>query len=135
MGRDAAPRRSGSERTRGTTDHKLVVVVREDLDLSKGKMAVQVAHASVTAALEAKTRAPKWFSAWLREGQKKVVVRVPGLEDLKDLQRHATSLKLPTALIDDAGLTELPPGTTTCLAVGPAPVALVDQVTGSLKLV
>lgn len=116
-------------------EYKLVVVVREDLDLSKGKLAVQVAHASVAAALDAKSRAPKWFSGWLREGQKKVVVRAFSLDELKALQKFAIGLKLPTALIEDAGLTELPPGTTTCLAVGPAPAALVDRVTGKLKLV
>ena len=116
-------------------EYKLVVVVREDLDLSKGKMAVQVAHAAVTAALEAKAAHPKWFHAWIDEGQKKVVVRAPDLEALKTLQRQAVALRLPTALIEDAGLTELPPGTTTCLGVGPGPNHLVDQVTGPLKLV
>jgi len=119
----------------GPMEYKLVVVVREDLDLSKGKMAVQVAHAAVTAALEAKAAHPKWFHAWIDEGQKKVVVRAPDLEALKTLQRQAVALRLPTALIEDAGLTELPPGTTTCLGVGPGPNHLVDQVTGPLKLV
>ena len=116
-------------------EYKLVVVVREDIGLSKGKMAVQVAHAAVTAALEAKAARPKWFHAWIDEGQKKVVVRAPDLEALKTLQRQAVALRLPTALIEDAGLTELPPGTTTCLGVGPGPNHLVDQVTGPLKLV
>ena len=119
----------------GPMEYKLVVVVREDIGLSKGKMAVQVAHAAVTAALEAKAAHPKWFHAWIDEGQKKVVVRAADLEALKTLQRQAVALRLPTALIEDAGLTELPPGTTTCLGVGPGPNHLVDQVTGPLKLV
>ena len=54
----------------GAMEYKLVVAVREDLNLSKGKMAVQVAHAAVAAALEAKANHPKWFKAWMDEGQK-----------------------------------------------------------------
>jgi len=118
----------------GPFDYKLVVVVREDLDLSKGKLAVQVAHAAVTAALEAKAGNSKWFHGWMTEGQKKVVVRASGIEELKALERKAQDLKLPTALIEDAGLTELPPGTTTCLGVGPGANHLVDAVTAHLKL-
>src|SRR2546422_710402 len=58
-------------------DYKLVIAVRSDLDLSRGKLAVQVAHAAVMAALEAKARHRKWFAEWIAEGQKRVVVQAP----------------------------------------------------------
>ena len=119
----------------GPMNHKLVVAVRSDLDLSRGKLAVQVAHAAVMAALDAKARHRKAFQDWYDEGQKKVVVKADGLQELHLLQAKASGLGLTTALVEDAGLTELPPGTVTCLAVGPGPNALVDQVTGHLKLV
>jgi PTH2 family peptidyl-tRNA hydrolase len=115
-------------------EYKQVIVVREDLAISEGKRAAQVAHAAVSAALAAREDHTKWYKEWLREGQRKVVVRARDLEELRDLMRKAKDLKLPTALIDDAGLTELPPGTTTCLGVGPAPEELVDQVTRRLPL-
>lgn len=116
-------------------EYKLVVAVRSDLELSRGKLAVQVAHAAVMAALDAKARHRRWFSPWYAEGQKKVVVRAAGIQDLHGLQSRARAVGLPTALVEDAGLTELPPGTVTCLGIGPGPNELVDQVTGHLKLV
>ena len=115
--------------------YKLVIAVRSDLELSRGKLGVQVAHASVMAAFDAKAHHRKWFAAWWAEGQRKVVVRGGTLADLYALRGKARSMGLTTALVEDAGLTELPPGTVTCLGVGPGPNAIVDQVTGGLKLI
>lgn len=115
-------------------EYKLVVAVRSDLELSKGKLAAQVAHAAVMAALEAKAKHRKWFSEWYAEGQKKVVVKGGTLRELHFLHAKARSMGLTTALVEDAGLTELPPRTVTCLGIGPGPNAILDQVTGHLKL-
>lgn len=116
-------------------EHKLAVVVRDDLSLSPGKVAVQVAHAAVSCALAARRGRKEWFRAWMGEGQRKVVLRAQDLESLHALAQRAESLELTTKMINDAGLTEVPPGTTTCLGIGPGPEELVDRVTGQLKLV
>jgi len=115
--------------------YKQVIVSRRDLKLSKGKFAVQVAHGAVTAALKAQKEKSEWFKAWFHEGQKKVVVKAENERELFELKARAEGFGIPTALIRDAGLTEIPPGTITVLAVGPAPEELVDKVTGHLKLV
>lgn len=112
--------------------HKQVIVVRADLNMSPGKLAVQVAHGSIASAERARDRG--WFKDWLLEGQKKVVVKVTDEEELRRLDEMADEFGLPHELIRDAGLTELPPGTATVLAVGPAPNELVDKITGSLPL-
>jgi len=113
--------------------HKQVIVVREDLKMSPGKLAVQVAHGSVAAAERARNERREWFRAWLAEGQKKVVVKA-GEDELHELRDQALELGIPSELIQDAGLTELPPGTTTVLAIGPAPNELVDRITRNLPL-
>jgi PTH2 family peptidyl-tRNA hydrolase len=115
-------------------NNKLVIAVRSDLKLSPGKMAVQVAHAAVNCALESKKKNERWFKAWYSEGQKKVVVKVKTVQELFELKVAAESLKLTTSLIEDAGLTEIPPGTITCLGIGPGPSPEVDKITGSLSL-
>ncbi len=114
--------------------YKLVIVVRDDIKMSVGKIAAQVAHAAVTCALDAKSRKPKWFSEWLKEGQRKVVLRAEDMDQLRALNDKAVRAGLTHALITDAGLTELPPNTTTCLGIGPAPENVLDPITGSLQL-
>lgn len=115
-------------------NYKQVIVVRRDLKMSVGKTAVQVAHASVSAAEECRRLWPEWHKAWLMEGQKKVVLRAEDERALRELYEEARGLGLPAALIEDAGLTELEPGTITALGIGPAPSERVDRITGSLPL-
>jgi PTH2 family peptidyl-tRNA hydrolase len=114
--------------------YKQVIAVRTDLGMSRGKMAVQVAHGAVSAAERVRVANQDIWRAWLREGQKKVAVKVDSEEQLLDLRRKASSHSLPHALIRDAGMTELPPGTITVLGIGPALSEKVDQVTSELKL-
>ncbi len=111
---------------------KQVILVRSDLKMSKGKLAVQVAHASVEAVLKSST--PN-VNAWRRTGMKKVVLKVIDKEDLMYYLKKARSHKLITGLITDAGKTFFDTQTTTCCAIGPADEGKIDVVTGELKMI
>jgi len=121
-------------KSRSGFEYKLVLVVREDLGLSPGKMAAQVAHAAVSCALKARAKKPRLFNGWFSEGQRKIVVKVEGLDDLMGIEKKAASEGLITERVIDAGLTEVPPGTVTCVGIGPARADEVDRITGNLKL-
>ena len=122
-----SPGYSGASRM----EFKQCIVIRDDLKLSCGKLAVQVAHAAIMA-LE---RADKSTAAqWRSEGQKKVVLRVANVQDMFKLRVDADRAGLPCAIVADAGLTEIPPGTITALGIGPAPSKQMDKVTGNLRL-
>ncbi len=108
---------------------KQVILVRTDIKMSKGKTAVQVAHASVEAVFNTNK---KLVSNWRKEGMKKITLKVDSLEELKKFEKQATDNNLPTALITDAGHTELPPKTITALAIGPAPSIKIDKITQDL---
>ena len=115
-------------------EYKMVIVTRKDLKLSSGKLAAQVAHAAVECALSTKKNNKKWFSKWMAEGAKKAIVKTECLDDYFFLKEKASQLKIATALISDAGHTEIDPGTKTVLGLGPAPTNLIDQITGDLSL-
>lgn len=110
---------------------KQVIVVRTDLKMSRGKIAAQSAHAAVSV-IEKVDK--KILASWKREGQKKVVVKVKSEEELSGLKAKCETLKLPCSLVIDAGLTELKPGTSTVLAIGPDNEGKINKATGSLAL-
>jgi PTH2 family peptidyl-tRNA hydrolase len=114
--------------------YKQVIVARSDLNMSPGKLAAQVAHGAVGSAEKARRERWEWYAGWLTEGQKKVVVKVAGENELRKIQEQVAKVGLPHELVQDAGLTELPPGTSTVLAIGPAPNELVDKITRDLPL-
>jgi PTH2 family peptidyl-tRNA hydrolase len=113
---------------------KQVILVRKDLKLTKGKLAVQVAHASLCSALKVKQINPKLFDEWLNFGQKKVVLKVEDEAELHEFQKKSASMRIPNELIRDAGLTQLPPGTTTVLGIGPDEDEKIDAIVGKLSL-
>ena len=112
---------------------KQVIVVRTDLGMGKGKIAAQVGHACVLGAENVRKSNPDWFKEWWL-GQEKVVVKVESLKELEEIKKEAISLDLPWSEVTDAGHTQIAPGTTTCLSIGPAPEDKIDKITGDLKL-
>ncbi len=113
-------------------EYKQVILVRDDLKLTKGKMAAQVSHASVEALLKSHKDD---VAAWREHGMKKVVLKVKDLKEIQEYKRKAEDAGLVVALITDAGHTQLPPRTVTCLGIGPAEEEKIDTITGNLKLI
>jgi len=110
---------------------KQVILVRNDLKMDKGKMSVQVAHASVDAVLNSNRNK---VDAWLDDGAKKVALKVATVAELIKYKKLADKQGLITALIKDAGKTFFKEPTITCLAIGPDDDDLIDAVTKDLKM-
>ncbi|MBU1198181.1 peptidyl-tRNA hydrolase Pth2 [Candidatus Micrarchaeota archaeon] len=110
---------------------KQAIVLRSDLGMGKGKLAAQAAHASLSAYRKSNAVARR---AWELIGEEKIVLKVNSESALTSLVNQAKRLKLPVSLIRDAGHTQIPAGTVTALAIGPAEEKKVDAVTGTLKL-
>jgi PTH2 family peptidyl-tRNA hydrolase len=110
---------------------KQAIVVRTDLGMGTGKLAAQVAHASLRAADAAPERDAR---AWRDGGAKKVVLAADSDEQLFALAETADRAGLPNAVIRDAGHTQVEPDTVTALGVGPADERAIDEVTGELSL-
>lgn len=112
----------------------MVLVIRGELRLTAGKAAVQVAHAAVMLVDQATGPHRVELDHWRHQGQKKIGLVAPTLDDLERIERVARSRGISTAWVMDAGLTEVPPGTITCLGLGPALASDVDPITGALPL-
>lgn len=110
---------------------KLAIVVRKDLDMSCGKIAGQVGHASVMAYRYGFDPA---MDIWYNEGQKKIVLKVPDLSTLIQVKETALFNKLQVHEVVDFGLTQIAPNTLTCIAIGPDADEKIDNITKGLKL-
>ena len=111
--------------------YKQCLIVRTDVKMSCGKRCAQAAHASIGAYNNADKALQK---AWLLEGQKKVVLKSPDERTLFELRVIAERNGISSSLVQDAGMTEIPPGTITALGLGPAKSGELDRITGSLSL-
>jgi PTH2 family peptidyl-tRNA hydrolase len=112
---------------------KLVLVINHDLKMGKGKIAAQSGHASVSATLKMGASKPNLLDAWLTSGQKKVCLKTTHDELLK-LESEAGKLGIQTVRVNDAGKTQIPSGSLTVIAFGPAQDGELEQLTGHLKL-
>lgn len=119
-----------------TEECKMVLVVRTDLGMTKGKIGAQCGHATLACYKHFLRHAPESaiLKRWERMGQAKVALQVKGEEELEILQAQAVSLGLVAHIIHDAGRTQIASGSATVLGIGPAPKGVIDQVTGHLKL-
>ena len=112
---------------------KLVLVINHDLKMGKGKIAAQSGHASVSATLKLGTNKPNLLDAWLKSGQKKVCLKTTQ-DELFELEKRAIKLGIQTVRVNDAGKTQIPSGSLTVIAFGPAPDDELEELTGHLKL-
>ncbi|KAM6497926.1 PTH2 domain containing protein [Amanita muscaria] len=113
---------------------KLVLVVRTDLGMTPGKVAAQCGHATLACYKALTKKNLKLVQHWERTGQAKIALKANSEEQLMELEAIAKSLNICARSIRDAGHTQVESGTRTVLAIGPAPVELVNQVTGKLRL-
>jgi len=124
---------------------KQVIVMRTDLGMRKGKMIAQGSHASLKIFLDriVPTECSNSYQLtltdemkeWMMGNYKKICVGVPSEEELMDIFEQAKEKDLPVVLITDSGLTEFKGvPTNTCLCIGPSHEALIDEITGHLKL-
>jgi len=113
------------------SEYKQVILIRQDLKLPKGKLAVQCSHASVEATLKSD---PGKVRAWRQEGMAKIVLKVKTEKELINYFQQAKDENLTAALITDAGKTVIAPGTKTAIAIGPEKEEEIDKITKKLSL-
>ena len=102
--------------------------------MGKGKIGAQCGHAAVGAYDIAIRHAPYSLAYWESSGGTKIALKAADDNTLFKIQEDARNLGIITYLVEDAGRTQIPAGSKTVLALGPAPAALFDSITGSLKL-
>ena len=118
---------------------KQVIVMRKDLNMSKGKMVTQGCHASV-AFLTHLIRGYNGESLLLSKAEKewvhgtffKVCVGVDSEKELLDIGYNAVAKGLSVKYIEETGGFDKP--TLTCLAIGPDYSSVIDPITKNLKL-
>lgn len=115
-------------------EHKMVLLVREDLPMGAGKLGAQCGHAALGAYQLLANRHAMLLGRWEADGQKKVALGVKTLKKFDEIVAAARGARLPVFVVEDAGRTQVDPGTKTVCAIGPAPAQEIDKITGHLRL-
>ncbi len=135
---------------------KMMIVMRRDLKMRKGKIAAQAGHACTEALLTALKKEDRLndlvltdegmvlnterkplttLTDWFDFGCAKICVYVDSEEELLNIASVAKEKGIIAAVITDAGMTEFHgEPTKTCLALEPLPSDIADELTGDLPL-
>ncbi len=129
---------------------KQIIVVRRDLmnrqtyAMTPGKLAAQVAHASMAPILDQMHVADRaryldleefpYTRDWLSGPFRKIVLGVKSEEALMNKYNELKEAGLRVALITDAGYTVFEEPTVTCFGVEPLPASIIDPHTKRLQL-
>ncbi|MFN3909663.1 MAG: peptidyl-tRNA hydrolase Pth2 [Candidatus Anstonellaceae archaeon] len=113
---------------------KQTLIIRTDLKMGKGKIASQIAHASVLGYYYVMQQNPKLAKTWFETGMKKIVLKIESLEKLLEIYKEAKNKKIPAFLVKDAGKTQVESMTITSLCLGPDYEDKIDLIAGRLKL-
>ena len=117
------------------TDYQPVMYlfVNNDLKMGKGKACGQCGHAVGLLVEELMGSPDQAFVDWKESTMKKVVLKVESEQALIKLRDDAVRSSLKNSLIKDAGLTEIPAGSITALAIGPDEESKIDKITKNLN--
>lgn len=130
---------------------KQVILVRKDLNMSAGKAAAQVAHASSTVLLDmmnsacikcitgnetdkVKVSRRTAIEEWIKTGSTKIILSVGSEEELFKIHAKALTNNLPCHIVLDEGRTEFDKPTFTVVGIGPAEAEAIDTITKRLRL-
>ncbi|XP_050311708.1 peptidyl-tRNA hydrolase 2, mitochondrial [Anthonomus grandis grandis] len=113
---------------------KMVFLVRTDLAMGKGKVASQVAHASICLYKQAVKERNPYLDMWLTFGQPKIVLKASSEKDLLEVHRRALDHSLNVCKVLDGGKTQIERGSLTVVGIGPNRVEDIDEVTREFKL-
>mmetsp|Transcript_14037 Transcript_14037/g.21251 ORF Transcript_14037/g.21251 Transcript_14037/m.21251 type:complete len:205 (+) Transcript_14037:395-1009(+) len=135
---------------------KMLLVVRSDLKMKKGKIGAQCGHAAVGSfrsilnTFMHKATSPAdsskqnsenwrahqhftWLQQWQHTGCAKIAVKADE-DQFDEAYRKVVDKNLPHYRVRDAGRTQVAPGSSTVLAIGPCPISIFEEITGHLKL-
>jgi PTH2 family peptidyl-tRNA hydrolase len=134
------------EEEKGDERFKLVLLVRTDLGMNKGKQMAQCAHASLMAYQKIIRSANKnpanpqtkvqrqWLRRWSNGHCAKIALKLNTEAEGRAVEKAAQEIGVPTVHVIDAGRTQIEAGSLTVIAVGPAPVHIIDSLTAKFKL-
>ena len=109
----------------------MVIIVRTDLKMGKGKIGAMCGHAAIGAFQQTTSTVQ---TLWALNGSTKIVLAIDSLDELLQLEVRARALNLISYKVVDAGLTQVKIGSTTALAIGPNASSSIDEITMHLKL-
>ena len=135
VGGDDGSKGNDDEEVVAKEGHKMILAVRTDLKMGKGKIAAQCSHATLGAYKRGLRTQPATVKFWERIGQKKITLKLSSEEEMEQIEQAAKAAGLVTHVVVDAGHTQVAPGTKTVLAIGPAAESAVNPVTAHLKLI